>query len=101
MAARTLIDMYGPAYYPAMGPEFVPPPQRNDVPLQHRYPMLRPADPAADTFDARFGAWDDIQQLLQLQRQQGVPIRPGTQERFGDPTKVISGYPTLQMMARR
>jgi hypothetical protein len=55
-------------------------PQRN---------RLNPADPSRDTFDQRFNPNDVLREYLDQQR--GLrPVRPGTQERFGDPSKVIS-----------
>lgn len=53
-----------------------------------------PKDPAENTFRQRFAPFssDPIGDFIEEQRLQGrgTPVRPGTQERFGDPTKVIS-----------
>lgn len=51
-------------------------------------PRLRVRDPSTDTFKQRyapFGTIDDV-----LDDDPGSPIRPGTRERFLDPSKVIS-----------
>ena len=62
---------------------------------------LQPVDPSVDTFRRRFAPFssdpmgDQIEDALR--RDQGRPVRPGTRERFGDPTKVIAGaIPTAE-----
>jgi hypothetical protein len=57
--------------------------------LHPRRVPFTPADPSRDTFDQRFNPNDVLREYLDQQR--GLrPIRPGTRERFGDPSKVIS-----------
>jgi hypothetical protein len=57
--------------------------------LQPRKVPFTPADPSRDTFDQRFNPNDVLREYLDQQR--GLrPVRPGTRERFGDPSKVIS-----------
>ena len=47
---------------------------------------LNPQDPSTDTFDQRF-------YMFPLPAAPGRPVLPGTQERFLDPSKVISTLP--------
>lgn len=53
----------------------------------HRRPF-EPVDPSRDTFDERFRPIDPLRDYLN--RDKGTPVRPGYQERFLDPSKVIS-----------
>ena len=52
-------------------------------------PRLRTQDPSADTFKQRYAPFGTIDDLLD-ESDRGKPIRPGTRERFLDPSKVIS-----------
>lgn len=53
----------------------------------HQRPF-EPVDPSRDTFDERYRPIDPMRDYLN--RDKGTPVRPGYQERFGDPSKVIS-----------
>lgn len=50
---------------------------------------LRPQDPSADTFDQRFRG-ENYNSPIRYPKERSYPVRPGHQERFLDPTKVIS-----------
>ena len=52
-------------------------------------PRLRVQDPSGDTFKQRYAPFGTIDDLLDPS-DQGKAIRPGTRERFLDPSKVIS-----------
>jgi hypothetical protein len=67
------------------------------LPYRQGINSLRPVDPSADTFRKRFEPFSSdpigdkiIEQLNQQRRLPGTPVAPGYQERYGDPTKVIS-----------
>lgn len=65
--------------------------------------ITNPVDPSVDTFKQRFAPFsNDPTDALQVDPFPERIIRPGTRERFGDPTKVISSLPpTLNAPMRR
>ena len=55
--------------------------------VDRRVSYLSPQDPSRDNFDQRFRGRGS--------RERSYPVPPGYQERFGDPTKVISEIPQV------